>query len=49
MKFCLKWLIIYLRLHRNKISFEDKEKFYAILKMASIVEKEAVFNDENPL
>ncbi|MFA5465910.1 MAG: endolytic transglycosylase MltG [Candidatus Cloacimonadales bacterium] len=40
---------LFARLHRNKISFEDKEKFYDILKMASIVEKEAVFNDEKPV
>ncbi|MBP7563913.1 MAG: endolytic transglycosylase MltG [Candidatus Cloacimonetes bacterium] len=37
------------RLRKNQINFDDKKEFYRILKLASIVEKEAVFPEEKPL
>ncbi|HPY95837.1 MAG TPA: endolytic transglycosylase MltG [Candidatus Cloacimonadota bacterium] len=47
----LKKMVINLfaRLHSKHIDIENKEQLYRILKLASIVEKEAVFNDEKPL
>lgn len=39
----------YTRLAASSISIEDKEEFYRDLTLASIVEKEAIFNDEKPL
>ena len=37
------------RVEAAHISIEDKEKFHDVLILASIVEKEVVFNDEKPL
>lgn len=50
-RFVLETMVrnLYMRLDENKINYTDKENFYRILKLASIVEKEAVFSDEKPL
>ncbi len=37
------------RLDKKNVSYQDKKEFYRILKLASIVEKEAVFPEEKPL
>jgi len=37
------------RLNENHIDIEDKEKFYKDLILASIVEREAIYNDEKPI
>lgn len=50
-RFVLETMVknLFMRLNENNINYTDKENFYRILKLASIVEKEAVFSDEKPL